>query len=307
MRLPRWCARRRFCYQPGSPKKPERPESPPFLSGQRDDRRIRLGHGPPHLLAPWARPERWRSPSDGGMTRRMAADWPAMRFRWERPVALGLSAVIGGFGLALFWTTLSGGGLGIGGDLAEYMAATQRWIATGTPYLASEVAGPFDYGPLTFLHPPIALALFAPFLVLPTILWWAIPLTVVAWCVWSWRPALWTWPIIALALAYPRFHGALIVGNTDLWVWAGVAAGLRFGWPALVIVAKPSLVPLLVAGARHRAFWLGAGVVALACLPFGSLWLDWLAVVRHSPGDLSYSLPNLPWLLMPVLASSGRA
>ena len=69
------------------------------------------------------------------------------------------------------------------------------------------------YGQETFLHPPIALYLFAPFTILPLALWWAIPLTAIGYCIVSWRPAMWSWPILALALAWPRFHGALLAGN----------------------------------------------------------------------------------------------
>ena len=47
-----------------------------------------------------------------------------------------------------------------GVDYAGYMAGTERWLATGTPYVASEVAGPFEYGQNTFLHTPVSMLLF---------------------------------------------------------------------------------------------------------------------------------------------------
>ena len=77
-------------------------------------------------------------------------------------------------------------------------------------------------------------------------LWWAIPLGIVAWSIVAWRPAVWTWPVIAALLSLSRFMIPLIVGNTDLWVWAAIALGLRWGWPSLLVAVKPSLFRLHV-------------------------------------------------------------
>jgi hypothetical protein len=227
--------------------------------------------------------------------------------RWGRPLAVALTTAFAVTGIVELRAALSDIGVSIVGlDIGHYLDGTRRWLDTGSPYLPSEVAAPFDFAPLTFLHPPVALYLFVPFLFLPVVFWWAIPLGIVAWSIVSWRPATWTWPILVGALVFTRFHVPLIVGNTDLWVWAGVAAGLRFGWPALVVVVKPSLGPLVFAGARHRSWWIGVAVVAVACVPFGALWFEWLAVVRHSPASLTYSVANVPWLLVPVVAWAAR-
>jgi hypothetical protein len=236
-------------------------------------------------------------------TRRALPD----RGRWRRPIAVGLAALFAAIGLAQVAFGMAGAGQHIVGlDIGHYLDATRRWLEIGTPYLPSEVAGPFQIDPLTFLHPPVALYLFAPFLVLPVVLWWAIPIGIVAWFVVAWRPADWTWPVMVALLAFSRFHIPLIVGNSDLWVWAAIAAGLRFGWPALLVVIKPSLVPFAFIGIRRRSWWVGALVVALVCLPFGSLWVDWIAVIRNAPKDLGYSLPNVPWLVVPVIAWMAR-
>lgn len=204
-------------------------------------------------------------------------------------------------------------------DFNHYVDGARRWVETGTPYLANEVAGPFAFSNESFLHPPIALILFAPFLVLPAFLYWAIPLIGTAAIIASWRPARWTWPVIALLLNWPRFGGALAVGNSDLWVAFFIALGLRLAWPVVLLAIKPSVAPIgLVAlaalagtGAMSRRRWLEVGVAAVvlvaAAVPFGALWLDWLAVVRHSPADLLYSLGGLPWLVVPGIAWLGRA
>jgi hypothetical protein len=233
--------------------------------------------------------------------------WIPIRSRWGRPFAVGLSLVFVVIGIAFLNAGLAVVGPSIVGlDIGHYLDAARRWLETGTPYLPSEVAGPFQIGPMTYLHPPVAVYLFAPFLALPLILWWAIPIGIVAWSVILWRPADWAWPVMTALLAFSRFHIPLVVGNSDLWVWAAIAAGLRFAWPALLVVIKPSLFPFLFIGIRHRSWWIGAAVVALICLPFGTLWFDWISVIRNAPKDLAYSVLNVPWLLVPVIAWATR-
>ncbi len=238
--------------------------------------------------------------------RRRSDDSQVVR-RLVDPLLLGLTILIAIAGIALFVSAAFGDvGIHIWGlDVTHYLLGTQRWIDTGSPYWPAEVAAPFQYSLQTFLYPPIALLLFAPFLVLPLVLWWA-PLPLVAWCLVSWRPARWTWPVIAAALAYPRLHLVIIVGNSDLWIWAAVALGLRLGWPAVLVVIKPTLLPLLAAGARHRSLYVALAVVALLCLPFGSLWIEWFHVAVNAPAGLFYSIGSLPFLLMPVLAFAAR-
>jgi hypothetical protein len=206
----------------------------------------------------------------------------------------------------------------VGWDFGHYVDAARRWIETGTPYLAHEVAGPFRFGDQTFLHPPISLLLFAPFVVLPGVLFWLIPLLGTLAIIVGWRPALWAWPVIALQLNWPRFGGAVIVGNTDLWIVFFIAAGLRFGWPVLLLAIKPSIAPfaiievaaLLRADAipirRWQVIGLMAGLLVALAVPFGGLWLDWLAIVRNSPADPLYSIAAIPWLSIPVVAWIAR-
>lgn len=193
-----------------------------------------------------------------------------------------------------------------GWDATHYFDAARRFVDTGTPYLPSEVAGPFEYQDLTFLHPPVSLYLFVPFAYLPRILWWAIPIAGTAALIVSMRPARWSWPLVIGLLVWWQAPLAVSFGNSDMWVLFFVAAGLRFGWPALAIVVKPSLGLFALVGARRRSWWLGLPVVALACLPFGSLWLDWFHVIQNSPGSLWYSLPSMVSMLAPVVAWTAR-
>lgn len=229
---------------------------------------------------------------------------PALR-RWSPPLTLGLVLLSV---VELVW--MLGGGTAIvtiNYDRAHYMAAATRFLHSGTPYMLSEVGARFDYGPLTFLHPPIALALMVPFLFLPAFMWYVVPVGILAVSVLQWRPVLWAWPLIGLALAWPRTPSMLVNGNTDLWVAAFVALGCRLGWPSVLVVIKPSLFPLAFIGVRRVAWWLAAALLASASVPFGSLWIDWLAVVRNSPGGLGYSLLGLPLVLLPLVAWLGRS
>lgn len=241
------------------------------------------------------------------------------REAYIRATQVVLTGLFGGLAVANLVGSFNGWLIAYHGwDFDHYLEATRRWVETGTPYQAAEVAGRFQFGDGTFLHPPISLLLFAPFLVLPGFLYWLIPLGGTVALVAAWQPARWTWPLMALLLNWPRFGGAVVVGNTDLWVVFFIAAGLRFGWPVLLLAIKPSIGPFaiveLAALMRVDALpirrWveiaLAAALLILVAAPFGSLWLDWLAVIRHSPADPLYSLGAVPWLVVPVIAWYGR-
>jgi hypothetical protein len=157
------------------------------------------------------------------------------------------------------------------------------------------------------MHPPIALALFAPFAVLPAVLWWAIPLGILGYCVASWRPAFWTWPLLALPFCLWSTFAIVWVGNSTLWVVAMVAAGLRWGWPAALIVIKPTVLPLALVGARKKSWWVAMAAIALGSAMFGSLWIEWVAVVQNAPIGPGYNtIETVPLLLVPVIAWLGQ-
>jgi hypothetical protein len=235
--------------------------------------------------------------------------WRAVAARQYRPMMIGLALVILAWAAVQFLAEWNGiwGSSYLGYDYGHYLDAVHRWIETGSPYLPNEVAAPFpEFEPETFLHPPISLPFFAAFLILPAILWWAIPIAIVAWSIVAWRPAPWTWPWLALVLAWPRTPGAIIVGNTDMWAAAVVALALRFGWPGALMVLKPSYFPLIFIGCRRPSWWRTIAVLGLASLLFGTLWIEWIRVVRNAPGDFFYSLPDLPLVLIAAVAWLGR-
>jgi hypothetical protein len=67
--------------------------------------------------------------------------------------------------------------------LRWHMDAAQRLLDTGTPYWPWQVAAPYGIGSGAILYPPVAFALFIPFLWLPAVLWWAIPVAVTVWAI----------------------------------------------------------------------------------------------------------------------------
>jgi hypothetical protein len=214
-----------------------------------------------------------------------------------------LILAIAGWEFAQLWTII-GAQNAIGDDPDFYRSVAQRWLDTGVYYTSRELSGPFVVQTqVDNLYPPHALFLFVPFVFLPAILWWAIPLAVVAYAIWRLRPVPWSWPILALVIALPKTISAALYGNSDLWVTAAAAAGLLWSWPALVATIKPSLAFFALIGIRHRAWWIGALVLAVVNVPLIPLWLDYVRVMlNNSTASPFYSIGNLPFMLLPILA-----
>jgi len=92
------------------------------------------------------------------------------------------------------------------------------------------------------MYPPVALWLFAPFTVLPAILWWQYP------------PrdnqrvrALATRALgdraVARRLVYPKYLALWFDGNPGMYVIAAIAAAAEWGTPASLALFKPSMLP----------------------------------------------------------------
>ena len=234
---------------------------------------------------------------------------------WYRPTMLGLTLVILAFGLVVFvmrWRVFDAAGF-LGLDYRTHLVFAERFLDTGSMYLPYQLAGPYDPQPLPHvpavmpsMYPPHAIYLFAPFLVLPAILWWVIPVGLTAYVVATFRPAPWTWPVIAALVALPHIVAALIVGNTTMWLVAFVAAGLRWHWPAVLVTLKPSLAPFALIGLRHRSWWVAALALAIVSLPMLPSWFDYLAAVRNGGASPLYSIGSVPAMLIPVVAWLGR-
>lgn len=228
----------------------------------------------------------------------------AGRTRTFRPVWVGLTGAL--LVLAAYETVLLFGIIdaqqAIGTDLDYYRFVAQRWLDTGTFFTDRQLAGPYVVQTqVDNLYPPHALYLFIPFLVLPDPLWWILPLSFIGYVVWWCRPAAWAWPILALMVAFPKTPGQILFGNTDMWIAAAVAGGVRFGWPAVFATLKPSLIFLAIIGVGNRSWWIAAIVLAAISLPFVAIWLHYPTAMRNSSANALYSLSSLPFFILPIV------
>lgn len=226
---------------------------------------------------------------------------------WTRPA----SAIV--ISMAVTWLVITTVGNVLwnpeawGYDYRFYQAVGARWLADGSYYWPYQLAGPYDFTMMVdVLYPPNALYLFVPFAVLPAILWWSIPAAVLVYVVASYRPLLWAVAVMFLCLCYGRAQYAWVMGNTDIWMTAAVAAGLRWGWPVVFLFLKPTMAPLTLIGIRRRSWWVAVAVVAVLSLPQLPLWFDYLAAMRNLSLAADYSLGSLPILAVPVVAWLAR-
>jgi len=198
-----------------------------------------------------------------------------------------------------------------GVDYRFFMEVAHRWRDGQSVYLPLQLAGPYtETTGRDMIYPPSMLFLFVPLSYLPAALWWLIPLGALAAMAWRLRPEPSTWVIFALIFAWPRTDAIIIMGNTSMWMALFVGLGLIWGWPAVLVLLKPSLAPLILAGIR-RVTWLAIGMAAFIALnvPLMPLWGDYLAVIRNAGATwppLTYSLWDVPLVLLPAVAWLGR-
>jgi hypothetical protein len=242
---------------------------------------------------------------------------PTAAGRLARPAAVTrrrfLSIVVcGALALLLLEVALvsfldTGVGPWAGIDYQMYMEAAYRFLHGDGYFLPHQLAGPYRIALGDVLYPPIALWLFVPFMGLPSFLWWVIPIGVTLAVVYRLRPAPWTWPLLALCVAWPTTSVKLFTGNPVMWAMMAMALGVLYRWPSVFVAFKASLFPFALFGIWHRSWWKAAGVFVLLSLPFGTLWLDWLrSLLNSTGGGLAYSVMEVPMLLFPLIAWTGR-
>jgi hypothetical protein len=194
-----------------------------------------------------------------------------------------------------------------GVDFILYRDAAARWLAGGPFYEPYQLAGPYPITAGDVLYPPIALWLFVPFTVLPAVLWWAIPIGLAAWAVWRLRPGPAWWPLVALCAVWPTTILKTWTGNPVIWGVAALSLGVIYRWPSVFVLIKPSLFPFALFGADRRSWWIALAVFVAMCVPFGSMWGDWITALSNSTGGgLLYSTLEIPMLLLPLAAWFGR-
>lgn len=229
--------------------------------------------------------------------------------RSYRLLILTATGIIGVFALLSSWLLFQivyGNRVGIGVDFHQYLDHVARWQATGQLYLPRQLAGPTTVMDGDPLYPPTVLWLLLPFTILPEILWWAIPLPIIAWTLIRLRPAPWTWPLLAIIALWPRTEALILYGNPGMWMVAFICLALGRPWAGPLVLIKPSLAPFALLGFGRRSWFVSLAVVIAASIPFGALWLDYLTVLRNSHVPLTYSLLDLPLTLAPVIAYLGR-
>jgi hypothetical protein len=227
------------------------------------------------------------------------------RLHEHRPLWVGLTGMIlvavAAESLYLFRIIADQNAVGL--DFHFYQSVARRWVDTGVYYTDAQLAGPFQVRTeVDNLYPPHAIYLFVPFLVLPGLLWWIIPLGIVGYVVWWCLPVAWSWPILAALVLFPKTPGQIIYGNTDIWVTAFIAAGVRWGWPSTLISLKPSLAVFGLLGIRTRAWWVAVVAILILSAPFLALWLEYPTVTRNSSAAWYYSFGNLPFFVLPIVA-----
>jgi hypothetical protein len=233
----------------------------------------------------------------------VAAEPPS---RWRRPIYVGLAAVLGALAVAevvLGFTTF-GWGPDIGLDFSIYLNAADRFVNGGSWFLARQLSGPYDVKMGDVLYPVSSVWLFAPFLVVPKILWWtAIPIFVGL--VLSFRPKPWTWPVFAMCFVFPYTSIRFVTGNPAMWLAVFEALGLRVGFPAALVLIKPTMAPFALVGARSRWWWVAVAALGLATLPGLA---EYVRVVRDANIGDSWLYPffDVPLFLIPIAAYFGR-
>jgi len=224
-----------------------------------------------------------------------------------RVLMLGAIVVLGAVCLAEAWAALAV--VPLAHDVNLYLDAARRWVSGAGFYRPEQVAGPYQLPTDAVLYPPVALLLLVPFTVLPAVLWWAIPTAITAWVIWRHRPTSLGVVLILISLAIPTNWWLIVAGNPSMWATAALALGTLYGWPAVAVLIKPSLVPFALFGAWRRSWWFALAAGALVSLAFLPMWPDWLAVVLNARGSRSgllYSAIDIPLMLIPLLAWATR-
>jgi len=204
-----------------------------------------------------------------------------------------------------------------GVDFGLYRDVTARWIHGGPFFEPHQLAGPYEIVPGDVLYPPTAIWLFAPWalaIAAPwsaiAVLWWLLPLGATTVAVLALRPRPWTWPLLAACASNPTTLLKIWTGNPVMWSMAALALAVvgstRVSAPFVLL--KPSLAPFALFGIRDRSWWVGAALLVGLSLPFGGLWVDWLAsLVNSRGGGVLYSVLEAPFLLLPLIAWLGRS
>jgi hypothetical protein len=187
-------------------------------------------------------------------------------------------------------------------DYTWHMQAAQRLLDTGSPYQPFQLAGPYTIWQVPILYPPVAFLLFVPFLWLPPVLWWALPVGLLVFCVTRHRPPLWAWAATLACFCWLPSLGVYVFGNPGMWIVAFVAAGTVWAWPFVLVLLKPTFAPIALLGANRRSWWIALAVLVAVSIPFGHLWADWIVAIRNATDvTIAYNFPTIPLMVAPLI------
>jgi len=230
-----------------------------------------------------------------------------------RLAAIGATTVVVVFlvlEVPMIWSGFAADPAAIGGDFHLYVDRTRSFLAGDGFYLPRQLAGPYFWAVGDAFYPPTAILLFAPFLVLPAVFWWAIPVAIVVGVIAWHRPALWSWPLLVACIAWPFTVSSFLFGNPAIWIAALVALGTVLPVAGPFVLLKPSLAPfalapLALAGTRSRGWWIGSAVLALVSVAFLPLWIEWIQVITDAHLPIDYSFHDMPICLIGIVAAMG--
>ncbi len=191
------------------------------------------------------------------------------------------------------------------GDHATYMDATRRWLAGGSFFQPYQLTGPYKVEMFEILYPPTILPLLASFSFLPDVMWWIVPMSVLIGVCSYWHPTLLGWTLILACLASPYTFVVFAFGNPGMWIAAFLGLGTVYGWPAILVLLKPTLAPFALLGIRGKSWWVALGVLAVVSLLFVPIWAEYFTAIANARGPLVsplYSLPSVPLMLIPLVA-----
>ena len=92
-----------------------------------------------------------------------------------------------------------------------------------------------------------------------------------------------------------------------MWFVAAAFAGVAWGWPAVLMLLKPTLAPFALIGVRRRSWWIALGVLVVVSVPFGAMWLDYSTALLDAQNGrgLEYTLGEWPLMIAPLAAWLG--
>jgi len=79
-----------------------------------------------------------------------------------------------------------------------------------------------------------------------------------------------------------------------------------WAWPSVLVLLKPSLLPFALFGSNRRSWWIALGLLVIVSLPFGTMWLDYVAAMRNANLGPLYALHTVPFFLAPLVAWVAR-